>query len=61
MVRRFARSHRRVDYLDAATPLLDDTGKPDPKFFISDRLHLNEAGYARWRDLLNPYLDRWAR
>jgi lysophospholipase L1-like esterase len=60
-VRRFARHHRRVDSIDTATPLLTETGVPDPHYFDSDRLHLNAAGYRVWRRVLEPYLRRWTR
>ncbi len=59
LVRRFARGRRRVDFLDAATPLLDARGQPDPRCFRTDELHLNSEGYARWAGVLRPYLKRW--
>ena len=36
-------SHPRVRVIDVASPLLDSQGKPDPRFFAADRLHLNAA------------------
>lgn len=36
--------------------LLDASGQPDESLFIEDRLHLNDAGYARWTKLLRPHL-----
>lgn len=59
-VEKFAKSVRRVDYLDVATPLLDAQGNPDPACFIQDRLHLNALGYDRWVKVLGPYLERHA-
>lgn len=60
-IRRFARWHRRVTYVDTVTPLLDASGRPDPQYFVKDLLHLNEAGYARWRELLDPEIRRCLR
>ena len=60
LVRDFAQGEDGLDYLDVATTLLDSTGKPEAAWFAPDRLHLNGAGYARWREALSPYLDRWA-
>ncbi len=60
-VKRFAARHRRVDFIDVASPLLDQEGKPDPRFFVSDRLHLNGEGYEAWRRVLDRYLRRWAQ
>ncbi|MBL9136668.1 MAG: hypothetical protein JNK85_12400 [Verrucomicrobiales bacterium] len=58
---RFATQRRRVDFLDVATPLLDRQGRPDPKYFRSDQLHLNGDGYEQWRRIIGPYLSRWVR
>ena len=49
-----AQSHPRVRVIDVASPLLDSQGKPDPRFFAADRLHLNADGYEAWRQ---PVLD----
>jgi len=58
-IRGFARTHRRVDFLDVASSLIGADGKPDPSFFLADRLHLNRAGYDRWMEVLGPYVERW--
>lgn len=47
-------SHPRVRVIDVASPLLDSQGKPDPRFFAADRLHLSADGYEAWRQ---PVLD----
>lgn len=60
-IRRFAARHRRVDFLDVARPLLDGAGRPDPGFFVEDRLHLNARGYEAWVRVLAPYVNRWDR
>lgn len=60
-VRRMAARWRRVDYLDAATPLMGASGQPEERFFGPDRLHLNGEGYAVWRKVLEPYVERWDR
>jgi lysophospholipase L1-like esterase len=59
LVRRFARRHRKVDFIDTASILLSGEGRPDPRFFVSDLLHLNAAGYEAWRRKLTRYLNRW--
>ena len=46
----------RLRFVDVASPLLGADGKPDPKLFLEDRLHLNEAGYDVWRGVLAPVL-----
>jgi lysophospholipase L1-like esterase len=43
-----AAARRRVHVVDVASPLLNSLGEPDPRFFASDRLHLNAEGYETW-------------
>ncbi len=57
-VRRFARWHRNVTYLDLVTPTLSADGRPDPKLFVKDMLHLNEAGYAIWQGPVDREIRR---
>lgn len=47
---------RGVIYIDVFTPMLDANGQPRETLFIEDRLHMNRAGYALWRDLIAPML-----
>jgi lysophospholipase L1-like esterase len=47
----------RLVYLDIATPMLGDDGKPRRELFADDGLHLNAKGYAVWAECLKPYLE----
>jgi lysophospholipase L1-like esterase len=47
----------RLYYFDSAGPLLGDDGKPDMKFFLKDRLHLNAEGYRVWTKALKPIIS----
>ena len=46
-----------VEFIDVATPMLGANGQPRAELFIEDRLHMNAAGYALWREVVAPYLD----
>lgn len=43
-------------YLDVATPLLGEDGKPREDLFVFDGLHLNAEGYATWTRVVHPRL-----
>ncbi|MFS0757354.1 SGNH/GDSL hydrolase family protein [Noviherbaspirillum sp. 1P10PC] len=43
-------------YIDVFTPMLDSRGAPRAELFREDRLHMNQAGYALWHDLISPSL-----
>ena len=41
-----------VFYLDVATAMLNDNGRPEPDLFIDDGLHLSAAGYDVWQQVV---------
>ncbi len=46
----------RLTFIDIATPMLGEDGKPLPGIFVADNLHMNGAGYDIWRDTVRPIL-----
>jgi lysophospholipase L1-like esterase len=46
----------RLVWVDVATPMLGDDGRPRAELFLFDRLHMNRRGYRIWRDALRPVL-----
>jgi lysophospholipase L1-like esterase len=56
LIEQFCQTKSNLLYLDLASCLLDDDGKPNDDLFIDDRLHLNEAGYRLWTAKLKPLL-----
>ena len=42
MIKDFSGKNGRLYYFDSASPLLDTCGKPNPAFFLKDRLHLKK-------------------
>lgn len=57
--RRILEDSRTADdlrYADTATPMLGEDGKPLPDLFVDDGLHLSDAGYTMWTEVLRPYL-----
>ena len=58
LVREYARSQKGVDYLDVFTPMLGADGKPQPKWFGADGLHMNRQGYRLWTSLVRDWLHR---
>ena len=56
-LKRMAQSRKGVVVADVGPPLLDAQGRPDPRFFAADRLHLNAAGYEAWRKPVFEAID----
>lgn len=48
----------RLTFIDVFTHMLGADGLPRPEIFVDDRLHMNEKGYAIWREVVRPFLDR---
>lgn len=46
----------RLTYLDIATPMIGQDGKPRPELFAKDGLHLNNAGYEVWTEVVEKSL-----
>lgn len=44
-----------LEYIDIVAPMMQG-GTPRPELFISDRLHMNAAGYAIWRERIESKL-----
>ena len=45
-------------YIDTFHPLLDSRANPRPEYYRDDRLHLNSAGYALWRKVIEAALQK---
>lgn len=56
LIRRYARSHRAIRYIDTATRMLDAHGQPRAELFGPDGLHMNRKGYALWTSIIAPEL-----
>lgn len=55
LVQREAQQRGAV-FVDVFSAMLDEQGQPRESLFIQDRLHMNAAGYAIWKQLLAPYV-----
>ena len=57
--KRAAEADKRIIYVAGSWErFLEDAGKPEPKLFIKDGLHMSDAGYAIWKELLTPLLQQ---
>ena len=56
LVREHTESDDKLGYLDIFTPMLGDDGKPRADLLEPDGLHVNEKGYALWREVIAPKL-----
>jgi len=57
LIKKYAEDNVNLTVVDVATALLGKDGTPDPDLFLSDALHLNQAGYERWEKIVAPILN----
>lgn len=43
-------------FIDVHKKMLNEIGEPFPEIFLDDSLHMNEKGYAIWKNEIEPYL-----
>lgn len=56
LIGEFIKSGRGMTYVDVVKPMLGDDGQPRPELFQKDNLHMTEAGYKVWNEIVEPYL-----
>lgn len=56
LIERYSRGRTLLDYIDIHTPMLGADGRPRAELFAADSLHLNEAGYALWKEVIASHL-----
>jgi lysophospholipase L1-like esterase len=47
---------KKLAFVDIDKPMLGDDGTPRAELFLDDGLHMSEAGYKIWSDLVRPEL-----
>ena len=50
------REQPRMKFIDVFSQMLGADGLPKPEIFVEDRLHMNAAGYAIWKEVVGPFL-----
>lgn len=57
LIRQYATTHDNVNIVNVWDIMLDELGKPRADIFIEDNLHMNEKGYALWKEIFTPFLE----
>lgn len=47
---------RGMDFINTFPLVLSPDGQPRPELYLKDQLHMNERGYAIWREAVRPFL-----
>jgi len=57
LIEDFTRRQAGLTFIDVFPHMLGPDGLPKPDIYVEDRLHMNQKGYALWKDLVAPYLN----
>lgn len=56
LIQNYAQSDNKLEYLDVASPMLNQDGTIMSDIFIKDNLHMNPKGYEIWKSVIRPAL-----
>ena len=56
LLKAWCEGSKNLHYIDVATPMLDDDGRPLPFLFLSDNLHMTAEGYVIWKNTVRKSL-----
>jgi lysophospholipase L1-like esterase len=56
LIEQFAKTDKRLQFINVYPHMLGPDGKPKPDIFLKDQLHMNEKGYAIWKEIVGPFL-----
>jgi lysophospholipase L1-like esterase len=61
LLKDYLKSFPNVHFIDTATPMLNEKGEPNAKYFLKDMLHLNESGYALWTQQVRNFYKKFKK
>ena len=61
LIKNYAKNNEKLFYIDTASPMIGENGKPKSDLFAKDSLHLNSNGYDLWSLKVNSFLDSLTR
>ena len=56
LIEEYTRTDSHLDFINVFPQMLGPDGQPKPDIFLADRLHMNERGYALWREIVGGHL-----
>ena len=58
LIREFTKTGRKLKFIDVFPHMLGEDGQPRAGIYLDDRLHMNEKGYAIWKEIVGPELEK---
>jgi lysophospholipase L1-like esterase len=58
LIKKYLESEKNTKFINVWNAMLGKDGNPLPDIFIGDNLHMNKKGYAIWKKIIEPYLEK---
>lgn len=58
LIRDYLSQKKNTQYVDVFSEMLNGRNKPSPELYVSDSLHMSDAGYAIWQRAIQPTLQK---
>lgn len=58
LIEEYSKGDEKLLYVNVFSKMLDAEYGPRPELFIGDQLHMNEKGYAIWKEAIGPILPK---
>lgn len=56
LISNYIRHQGNMEFINVFSHMLGADGQPRPEIYSEDRLHMNEKGYALWKEIVKRYL-----
>ena len=56
LIEEFTKTDAQLAFINVFPHMMGPDGTPKPDIFVEDKLHMNEKGYAIWKEIVAPYL-----
>lgn len=58
LIESYIRTQPKMAFINTHDRMLGPDGQPKPDIFLPDRLHMNEKGYAIWKEVVGDFLSK---
>ena len=56
LIKEFLSEHKKTEFVDVYTLMLNESGHPKEDIFLEDKLHMNRKGYDIWKKAIKRHL-----
>lgn len=58
LVEAYTKQEKGLKFINVFSAMMGEDGTPKPDIFVADKLHMNEKGYAIWKEVVGPFLPK---